>query len=354
MAFLLNKHVAISGISVCVPGTKKVNRENPYFAENEKEAFIKNVGVEEFRVADNSICTSDLCVSAAEKLFADMGINRNEIELLVFVSQSPDYRALPNTACILQHRLKLSQETITFDVPLGCSGYVYGLNIISTYLSSGQIKKGLLLVGDTGSRMVNAKDKSAAMLFGDAGSATLLEYNEKAEGIHFHLATDGNGYEAIIIPDGGFRSPFSASSLVEHTSEEGLVRSPKDLHLQGLDVFSFGITEAPKTVKKMYEHLRITNDDIDFAVFHQANKMMNEKIRKKLELNIEKVPYSLQKFGNTSSASIPITIVTEIRDAIANGKNKMILCGFGVGLSWGTAYTTLDHITVSELIEYQP
>jgi len=352
MAFLHNKFVSITGISACVPSAKKVNTENTNFAANDIQAFVKNVGVEEYRVAGPDVCTSDLCVAAAEKLMDEMHIDRNDIGIIVFVSQTPDYHFLPNTACILQDRLQLSQETLAFDVPLGCSGYVYGLNIIAAYLSSGQIKKGLLLVGDTGSKTVNAKDKSAAMLFGDAGAATILEYNEKAEGIHFHMATDGSGYKAIIIPDGGFRKPFSAASLVESTSEEGLTRTPRNLHLEGLDVFSFGITEAPKTVKKLYEKLQIASDDVDYAIFHQANKMMNEKIRKKLSLPEEKVPYSLQKFGNTSSASIPITIVTELREAIARHSSKVILCGFGVGLSWGTAYTTLDHITVPELIEY--
>lgn len=352
MAFLHNKYVSITGISACVPSAKKSNAENPNFPASDIQTFVKNVGVEEYRVVAPDVCTSDLCVAAAEKLLSDMNVNREEIGILVFVSQTPDYHFLPNTACILQNRLQLSQETLAFDVPLGCSGYVYGLNIISAYLAAGQIKKGLLLVGDTGSKTVHPKDKSAAMLFGDAGAATLLEYDEKAAGIQFHMATDGSGYKAIIIPDGGFRHPFSESSLLTSVSEEGLVRTPNSLHLEGLDVFSFGITEAPKTVKKMYEKLQITNDDVDYAVFHQANRMMNEKIRKKLGLPEEKVPYSLQKFGNTSSASIPITIVTELRNAIANRSAKVILCGFGVGLSWGTAYTTLDHITVPELIEY--
>ncbi len=352
MAFLYNKHVSITGISACVPTTRKVNADNPHFPAGDVQTFVKNVGVEEYRVADKEVCTSDLCVAAAEKLLAEMNVNREDIGILVFVSQTPDYHFLPNTACIIQDRLQLSQETLAFDVPLGCSGYVYGLNIIAAYLSGGQIKKGLLLVGDTGSKTVHEKDKSAAMLFGDAGAATLLEYNEAASGIHFHMATDGSGYKAIIIPDGGFRNPFSERSLVASVSEEGLVRTPRNLHLEGLDVFSFGITEAPKTVKKLYEKLQITSEEVDYAVFHQANKMMNEKIRKKLGLPEEKVPYSLQKFGNTSSASIPLTIVTELRNAIIGQSAKVILCGFGVGLSWGTAYTTLDHITVPELTVY--
>ncbi|MGN6492914.1 MAG: 3-oxoacyl-ACP synthase III family protein [Agriterribacter sp.] len=351
MALLHNKFVSITGISACVPKTVVKNRDNKTFPESDVNAFVNNVGIEEFRAGGTEVCTSDLCVAAAEKLFQDMNIDREEIGIVVFVSQSPDYYFLPNTACIIQDRLHLSKETLAFDVPLGCSGYVYGLNIIASYLASGQIKKGLLLVGDTASRTTNAHDKSSAMLFGDAGAATILEYNPEADGIHFHLATDGSGYKAIIVPEGGFRKRFSSSSLVESTNDEGITRCGVDLHLDGFDVFSFGITEAPKTVKKLTGHLAITNNDVDYMVFHQANRMMNEKIRKKLALEESKVPYSLKHFGNTSSASIPLTMVTAIRENLHQKNNRVILCGFGVGLSWATAYTTLNNIVVSELVE---
>ncbi|MBX2921246.1 MAG: ketoacyl-ACP synthase III [Chitinophagaceae bacterium] len=351
MALLYNKNVSVTGISACVPREVVRNQDNGVFAENDIKSFISNVGIEEYRASGPGICASDLCVAAAEKLIEDMGINKEDIGIVVFVSQSPDYYFLPNTACIIQHRLHLSKETLAFDVPLGCSGYVYGLNMIASYLSSGQIKKGLLLVGDTGSKTTNAKDKSSALLFGDAGAATMLEYDPNASGIHFHLATDGSGYKAIIVPEGGFRNRFSHESLIEKTDAEGLTRCGINVHLDGFDVFSFGITEAPKTVKKLTEHLGITNDHIDFAVFHQANKMMNEKIRKKLALPEDKVPYSLKKFGNTSSASIPLTIVTALREQLHKKSSSVILCGFGVGLSWGTAYTTLGNLFLSELVE---
>lgn len=351
MALLHNKFVSITGVSACVPKRVVKNRDNKIFAESDVNAFVNNVGIEEFRAGETEICASDLCVAAAEKLMQDMNINKEEIGIIVFVSQSPDYYFLPNTACIIQDRLNLSKETLAFDVPLGCSGYVYGLNIIATYLSSGQMKKGLLLVGDTASKTVNPRDKSSAMLFGDAGAATILEYSPESDGIHFHMATDGSGYKAIIVPEGGFRKRFSSDSLVENTNDEGITRCGVDLHLDGFDVFSFGITEAPKTVKKLTGHLSITNDDVDYMVFHQANKMMNEKIRKKLALEESKVPYSLKNFGNTSSASIPLTMVTAIREGLHQKTSRVILCGFGVGLSWATAYTTLNNVVVSELVE---
>ncbi|HRP54737.1 ketoacyl-ACP synthase III [Agriterribacter sp.] len=351
MALLHNKHVAVKGISACVPGNSIKNADNTFFSLNEINAFINNVGVEELRVSETEVCTSDLCVAAAQKLLEELDVDKNDIGILVFVSQSPDYYFLPNTACIIQDKLQLNKETLAFDVPLGCSGYVYGLNLIASYLSSGQMKKGLLLVGDTASKIPNPRDKSSSMLFGDAGTATIMEYDERSEGIYFHMATDGSGYKAIIVPEGGFRNRFSNKSLTEYKNDEGLIRTPNSLHLDGFDVFSFGISEAPKTCKKLMEHLNITNNDIDYAVFHQANRMMNEKIRKKLSLPENKVPYSLKHFGNTSSASIPLTMVTEMREDLRKKTNRLLLCGFGVGLSWGTAYTTFNNIIVPELIE---
>ncbi|MCO5235631.1 MAG: ketoacyl-ACP synthase III [Chitinophagaceae bacterium] len=351
MALLHNKNVVIKGISACVPKRVVKNMDNSYFSPNDIKSFVQNVGVEELRTSGEDICSSDLCVAAAERLLKESGIDRDDIGILVFVSQSPDYYFLPNTACIIQDRLQLSKEILAFDVPLGCSGYIYGLNLVASYLSSGQIRKGLLLVGDTASKIPYPRDKSSGMLFGDAGAATLLEYDEGAGGGNFHLATDGAGYKAIIVPEGGFRNRFSTQSLAEYTSAEGLIRTPNSLHLDGFDVFSFGITEAPKTCKKLMEHLGISNDDIDFAVFHQANKMMNEKIRKKLNLPENKVPYSLKHFGNTSSASIPLTMVKQIRTELQTKQNKLLLCGFGVGLSWGTAYVVCDPLIVPELIE---
>lgn len=351
MALLHNKNVIIKGITACVPKHTVHNTENPYFEANVVNAFVQNVGVEELRIADENTCTSDLCLAAAERLLEELNIVRDEVGVLVFVSQSPDYFFLPNTACILQDKLRLSRETLAFDVPLGCSGYVYGLNLIASYISSGQIKKGLLLAGETASKIPYRKDKSSSMLFGDAGTATLLEFKEGADGLHFHLGTDGSGYKAIIVPEGGFRQRFSENSLSEYSNDEGLVRTPHSLHLDGFDVFSFGISEAPKTCKKLMGHLNITNEDIDFAVFHQANKMMNEKIRKKLSLPEDKVPNSIRYFGNTSSASIPLTMVTEIRAPLREKANRLLLCGFGVGLSLGTVYTKSESIVIPELVE---
>lgn len=348
-AFSVN-NVAIRGISCCVPKNTERNIDLDILTEEEIQKFIEVTGVEERRIVTNKVCTSDLCCEAAEKLVNDLSWNKEEIEILVFVSQTADY-TLPVSAAILQDRLGLSTNCIAFDVPLGCSGYVYGLSIIAGMMKACGLKKGLLLAGDTSSKLLSKTDKSTVPLFGDGGSATAFEFDEKAESILFDLGTDGSGYKAIIVNDGGSRNRVNADSLVYQTISPGIERNGCQLILDGMDVFGFGISQAPKTVNKLIDTFEIDKNNIDHFVFHQANLMMNKMIVKKLKLPIEKVPYSLKEFGNTSSATIPLTIVTQLQSALQNKVQNLIVCGFGVGLSWGTAKITLDNVMISDLIE---
>lgn len=350
MATFSINDIAIKGISCCVPKNKERNIDLDILTQEEIQKFIEATGVEERRIATKEICTSDLCCEAAEKLIKDLNWQKEEIEILVFVSQTADY-ILPVSAAILQDRLGLSTNTIAFDVPLGCSGYVYGMSIIAGMMKATGLKKGLLLAGDTISKIVSDKDKSTLPLFGDAGSATAFELNENSGNFLFDLGTDGSGYKTIIVPDGGSRNRINADSLEIKIIEEGISRNSCDLVLDGMDVFGFGISQGPKTVNKLLEKYAIDKEKIDYFIFHQANLMMNKMIAKKLKLPVEKVPYSLQHFGNTSSATIPLTIVSELKDKIENKPSNLLMCGFGVGLSWGTVFVEDCKIEVLDLIE---
>jgi 3-oxoacyl-[acyl-carrier-protein] synthase-3 len=351
MAFFSINNVQISGISACVPKQERTNTEySPYFLEEDMQKLIITTGIEKRRVVDDYLCTSDLCYHAAEKLIESLGWDRNEIELLIFVSQTPDY-ILPMTSSILQDRLGLPKTCIAFDTTLGCSGYTYGLSIASSLLSSSKIKKGLLLVGDTISKVTSSKDRSTAPLFGDAGTATALTFNEEAQPLYFHLATDGSGHDSIKIEHGGQRNPVKIESLVSKKNGNGIEKNDCQLNLNGIDVFNFGITQAPKSVKDLLVLSNKNSDEVDFYVFHQANKLMNETIRKKIKIPSEKVPYSLTNFGNTSSATIPLTIVSELREIVSSQNKSLVLCGFGVGLSWGSVLLNLDNIVCPALIE---
>jgi 3-oxoacyl-[acyl-carrier-protein] synthase-3 len=273
-------------------------------------------------------------LQAANQLLNDKNIQREEIDVLIFVSQSRDY-FLPSTSIILQQKLGLSSNCIAFDIGLGCSGYVYGLASITSLMSTAKLRKGLLLTGDVSSVSLNKKDKSTYPLFGDAGTATLLEFNT-GDKMDFNLQSDGKGSDAIIITDGGLRKPLTEESYIEREIDKGIIRAGKNLSLDGLEVFNFSLREVSPNIQALLNYNHSSISDYHYLVFHQANKLMNETIRKKLKATPEQVPYSLKNYGNTSSASIPLTIVTELADAVKSGEQKFIFSGFGVGLSWGS------------------
>ena len=300
-------------------------------------------GVKERRISDK-LTTSDLGFAAAERLIADLQWNKSEIEALIFVSQTADY-ILPCTACILQDRLGLSKECYAADVTLGCSGWVYGLSYVCGLMGTGTIHKALLIAGDAKKRAKGPRDP----LFGHAATATAIEIEEGAPGFRFHFGTDGSGYDAIITPGGGSRNQVSPQSF-EIEMIDAKPYHQMMTRMKGMDVFSFGITTAPKSVKKLAEHFGFDYQTYDYFLFHQANMKMNNMIVKKLKLDPAKVPSEMLHFGNTSSASIPLLMVTQIRDQINEKPTKLLCCGFGVGLSWGTVAIN-DAIKVSPLVE---
>jgi 3-oxoacyl-[acyl-carrier-protein] synthase-3 len=349
MSFISIPNVRISGISACVPKNKIAVSEFALFSTNDAENFSKTTGVKSRRIASNDICASDLCFTAAEKLLSDLNWTKDEVECLVYVTQTPDFQ-IPTTSPILQQRLGLNQSCMTLDISLGCSGWVYGLSVISSLLSHGGIKKGLLLVGDTILKTCSVNDKSTFPLFGDAGSATALEFEFNHQ-MFFNLMSDGGGSDVIKITDGGFRNLANKNSFIEKEINEGVNRNSLQLHLEGMDVFTFGISKAPKSINQLVEFFQLDSDKVDFFIMHQANKMMNEKIKTKLKIPDSKYPYSIKEFGNTSCASIPMTMVTGLSKQLRTNKLKSIACGFGVGLSWGSVYFETDKIVVPELIE---
>jgi len=344
MALFELNNIAIKGIAACVPTTKLANRDFPYHNELENKQFIKTTGIEYRRIVDEHTTASDLCLKSAEALLNKLAWNREEVKVLVFISQTPDYK-IPCTATILQHKLGLGKSCLAFDVNLGCSGYVYGLSIVGSLLE--KIKgKALLLVGDASSTCISQQDKSTAPLFSDAGSATLMEYDCLAKPMYFNLQSDGAGYDAIISKDGGARNPIGDTSF-DLNPETG--RRDVDMFLDGIKVFNFSRREVVPNMEELMLHYDLKKAEIDFFVFHQANKFMNDSIAKKLSLDDNKVPQSLRLFGNTGAASIPVTIA----DQVKKGKSlQLILSGFGVGLSWGSCALELEDALILPIIEY--
>ena len=350
MAFLEFKNVRIAGIAAGVPKNVSSNlhpEDNVMMSSDyTPEDFVKTTGVMERRTS-RELTTADLSYAAAEKLITDLGWVKDEIDVLVFVSQTPDY-ILPATACILQDRLGLNKECLAFDISLGCSGWVYGLSAVAGLMGKGA-NKALLLAGDARPR-VKIDGEARDPLFGSAATATAVVFDADYDGLKFHFGTDGSGFDAIITPDGGSRCRISPASF-EKEDVEGLMKCRLQTRMQGMDVFSFGITTAPKSVKKLGEHFGFDYLDYDYFVFHQANMKMNNMIAKKLKLTPERVPSCMYHFGNTSSASIPLTFVTELKEKCENTPSKFICCGFGVGLSWGTVAFETNNMVISSLVE---
>lgn len=351
MAILKFENVGIKAMAAAVPHRVINNYEyTEFFPKEQVKEVVDKIGVYERRFADKDTCSSDLCFAAAEKLFADNNIDRSEIDLLIFISQTPDYR-MPATSIILQDRLGLPQSCIAFDINLGCSAFCYGLAVAYGMMSGDNIRKALLLNGETRSKVYSPKDRRCAFLFGDAASATLIERNEKYGKSYFSINSDGAHSDYVMIKGGGYRNPSSIETLTERVVDEyGNIRSDEQAYMRGDDVFSLFIREIPRDVKKTLEYANLSADELDYYVFHQANNFMNSFMAKKLKLDMAKIPSTIAKYGNTSSVSIPLTIVSELKNELRDEK-KVLLSAFGVGMSWATGILKFSDCNISDIVE---
>ncbi len=353
MAFIHYEGVGIAAMSATVPKHIIKNREyTEVFSVEEANEIVDKTGIEERRFADAATCSSDLCFAAAEKLFADNDINKEDVDLLVFISQTPDYR-MPATSVILQHRLGLPNKTIAFDITLGCSAFLYGLSVVYGMMERSGLKKALLLDGETRSKVYSPRDRRSAFLFGDGGVAALIERDPKYGKSTFSLNSDGSRADLIMIPAGGYRKMSSPETLVEKVVDEyGNMRSEEQGYMRGGDVFNFVIREIPRDIKNTLAVVEKTVDDFDYIVFHQANNFINSYIMKKMKMDATKIPSTIAKFGNTSSVSVPLTIVSELKGKL-DGKKDVLLSAFGVGMTWATGVLQFVDCNISEIVEVE-
>lgn len=352
MGALTFQEVSIKGISVCVP---ELEVDNFIFGQNlfDKETLnttIETIGVYKRHVSTPEITASDLCYSAAIELFKELNVFPEEIDGLLFVSQTPDYR-LPATACVLQNRLGCRKDIIAFDVNLGCSGYVYGLGLSFSLLQQTTVKKILLLVGDTPTKFVSKEDKASVLLFGDGGTATIIEKKAGVNDSFVSFNSDGSGADSLIISGGGYRKQSSSETLAVNTDSLGNCRSMENLFMDGADIFNFTIREVPRNIKLILESADANIEDVDFFVFHQANKFMIDFLARKLKIPNSKHLFSIGKFGNTSSASIPIKIAAN-KELFVSKSSNVVLSGFGVGFSWSSAFITLEGCEILPIKTY--
>ena len=349
MADFKLENIKITCVACAVP-TQVVSGEDFYerFGEDAVHKFQESTGVKQFRKTKEHQTASDLCFSAAESIIKTREVNREEIGALVFVAHSTDYRR-PATACVLHKRLGLSKDCVAFDVSLGCSAFVYGLNVVCSMMQSSDIRKALLLCGETLTKMTNPNDKSVAMLFGDGGGAILLEKTEEDSAISGILKTDGTGYKAIIAPAGGFRN--LNASTEDMIWPDGNIRTLYNTTMQGEDVFAFTISAVPRTVKEFFAKTGTTVDDYDCFAFHQANKFISQMLCKKLKVVPEKMPLCLDRFGNPSAPAIPMVMCDAYGESHEDKEMSFLMCGFGVGLSWGVCAAKVNVKDILPIIE---
>lgn len=342
--------VRLAGVASAVPEpTRSADDLAALFGPEDSQKIVDSVGVQTRHIAGDSTCTSDLCEAAAARILADLGWSPGSIDALVLVTQTPDY-VLPATACSLHQRLGMGPHCLAFDVNQGCSGYVYGLAVVSRLLGAGTVKRALLLAGDTLTRLVSPVDRSAAPLFGDAGTATALECDDSAPEMFFDLGTDGAGVEHLLTPAGGFRTPRSPQTTRRTERENGNIRSDADLFMDGGEVFMFTLSSVPGLVKRTLKGAGWERDNVDAVVLHQANAFMLGHLRKRLKLSEEQFPVALSDYGNTASASIPLAMSHSWASESPMGRKKLVLGGFGTGWSWAGAAIESDGLVLPEVI----
>ncbi len=346
MAFWRIKNVSLRGVTGTVPDNPVKTSDLSIFTHDEADTFDKTVGIYNRYIAPDTICASDLCQDAGERLLPALGWEKDSIDVLLFVSVTGDYKT-PPTSAIMQDRMGLSNATFVLDVPMGCCGCIYGITVAGNLLSAGTAKRALVLIGDTGLRMGSMQDKSRVPLFGDSGTAMAFEYDPTASDIIIEMNTLGAGYRALMTPHGGYRHPLTKESFEPIDFGNGIVRAPKDALINGMDVFSFAISKPPISIKNMMDRLCLDKDkDIDFFLIHQANKLIVDHIVKKLKLDKAKVPYNLQEFGNLGGASIPMLMTTCIANAIYTRPLTLMCSSFGLGLTWGTMVLKTNNVGV--------
>lgn len=342
------KNVALRGVTGTVPNNPKTTMDLGLFTQEEADTFDNTVGIKKRYVATDDICASDLCYDAAERLIESLGWEKDSIDVLLFESVCPDYKT-PPTSGIMQARLGLPTTTFVLDIPMGCCGCIYAINIAGNLLTNGNVKRALLLVGDTATRMGSPRDKSRVPLFGDCGTALALEYDPAAEEIVIDFNTLGSGYEALMTPHGGFRHPITPQSFEYEDFGNGIVRAPKDTLINGMDVFAFAISRPPVSIKKVMQQYDLNTDNVDYFLIHQANKLIVDRIVKKLKLPLEKTPYDLQEFGNLGGCSIPMLMTYNLKEELTTRPLTLVCSAFGLGLTWGTMVMRTQRMIVESV-----
>ncbi len=347
------KSVKIVGMQAAVPPHKHSYVDTPdIFTQEEANKIYRSTGIHTRRILPKHLCASDMCLSATARLLSRLDWDPQSIDVLIYVSQDADY-SLPATACLMQAQLGLPQTAACLDVSLGCSGFVYATWMAGQLLNGSNGTRALVLCGDTSSRHLLPDDRGTLPLFGDAGVATALEFDENWSDSYAVFGTDGTGGQHIAVKAGGRRNPTMPEKTPRPAEVESQLYTDSRLHLNGAAVFSFTLKVVPKLVKDTLALAQLEVDDLDMVVMHQANQFILEHLRKKVKIANEKYLIDMKDFGNTSSASIPLAICHQLSNFFSEEPKKMMLGGFGVGWSWGCIITDMIPNVAPEIIEIE-
>lgn len=343
------RSVKIEGISACVPN-------NEFNILDDKELYngdvsrikrvVESSGFLKRRVCDVDVMTSDLCYKAALDVIKGTNINIEDIDAILFLSYTPDY-LMPATSYVLHKRLNLRQDCIVMDIPQACSGFEIGLFQAGLLINSG-CKKVLLLVGDSFSKFKDMFRNHTAPVFGDAGSATIVSYDPDADDSYFNIYSDGLNYDSLICENGGFRNPPMSQNFYE--DGDFVYKSKMD----GGRIFNFTLDKISPSIIDLLNLSKTSKDDIDYFIMHQANKFILQNIARQIGVETDKIPMTtLSKYGNQCGASIPCTICDVLQHVVSSRKLRVMLSGFGVGLSWANALVSIDNIYCSKILDYK-
>ena len=353
MGALSIRNVRIVGMSAVVPEGVDENLVSPVFA-NEEEArkVIESTGIERKRVVKPGTTALDLAEQAVLESIRALDWATDSVDCCIYVGISRDYVA-PISSAILQGRIGLKEDCYCIDLPLGCSGWVFGMSTIASLLSHGDMRRGLLVCSEVNSLNRGKRDKTVRPLFGDACVVTAVEFDAEChDPMQFTFGADGKNFKAVWAEYGGVRNPPTPECLVEREVEPGVWRKGTDMVVNGMDVFSFAIRVPPRSLQDLIGHFKIDVDKIDYLYLHQSNKYIDDRIRRKLGMPVEKVPYCLADFGNTSGPSIPLTMVVKTAEEMQSRKLDCLACGFGVGLAWASMHFAIDHLHAVTFSEY--
>ncbi|HEU4733225.1 MAG TPA: ketoacyl-ACP synthase III [Kofleriaceae bacterium] len=349
------KNKRISGIiTVLAADERRFDDEFPNYGLTPKDAarYKKTMGLGNHRIARAETAASDMSVFGLDYLFQNELLRKDEVDGLIFISQTPDY-FMPPTSNVIQGRLGLGHDTFCIDINQGCAGFVIGLIQAFMMLEQESIRKVVLVTIDLGSRLIHPRNRASYPLVGDGGSITIVENSSDANQIFANLQMDGSRGDALIVPAGGFRLPSSAETKVLEETADGVVRSKEHLHMDGPAVFNFTMNEVPEMITRLLATSQTTQEQVDYFMFHQPNRFILERIASKMKIPVAKMPNEIvTNFGNLSSASIPAAINYYLGDQLLTSHFKVCLAGFGVGLTWASMMLEMGGLTFSRMIDF--